>query len=72
MGDASLRLLLGRELQVGGTGWMNGERAGAADVGDVIKYSQRVDEICGQRHGSPLAAHQEVNRRPDGMWYFLR
>jgi len=46
IGDACLRLFLGRELRVGSAGWMNGERASVADVGDVIKQLQRVDEFA--------------------------
>ena len=31
IGDACLRLFLGRELRVGSAGWMNGERASVAE-----------------------------------------
>ena len=44
VGDAGGELFRGRELRVGRRRGMDGERAGVADVGDVIEQLQRVDE----------------------------
>lgn len=43
--DAAGELLVGGELGVGGGGGVNGERFGVAEVGDVGKHLEVVDEF---------------------------
>src|SRR5580704_9592612 len=44
--DAGRELLVGGQLLMRSRGWMNGERACVANIGDMVEKLERVDELA--------------------------